>query len=394
MSRIIQDAGSKKYLEQKYNAMKGAFKIAGGRGINIWIHWTFFVLVGWVVLIALRYGSDVRQLAWAIFFILAAVISVTLHELGHAVVASFFNIRSKNLILLPIGGTASIEKFPDNPMQELAISIAGPLMNIIIALGLWWLTLPHVSFWSIPPDMGEHPGQGLLYIIRIGNLGLAAFNLIPAFPMDGGRMLRALLGFRYNYIRATVIAGVISKLVAVGLIGAGIVVLSFYPAVIGVFILLSAGTEEYYLRLRSLVRGVKVKDVMMYDFTSLQADMTVHEAAQLLNNNHSKYFILMDGNSPAGSLNRVEIVKAMADMHYARPLRNLVKEDLEILEGSLEVESILEKLSKDDEKVFPVMADGIFAGVVSLAYVVEHLLLHNTGSKDYVRLRSLAGLMR
>lgn len=374
--------------------MKGAFRIGGVRGIHLWVHWTFLLLVGWVILSTIRYGNDVRQLAWAIFFIVAAVISVTLHELGHAVVANLYGIRARNIILLPVGGIASIEKFPDNPGQELAISIAGPVVNVMIALLLWWLAPPHGSFWVLPADMGELPGPGLLYILRMGNLALAAFNLLPAFPMDGGRILRALLAFRYNYVRATVIAGIVGKVLAAVMIGAGIVLLSPFLGIIGLFILMSAGTEEYYLRLRQLVKGVKVQEVMMYDFTSLQADMTAHEAGKILMYNHDKYFILMDGVIPIGALNRMEIVKAIAEMKYAEPVRNLVQEEVHCLDGAQDLEAVLEKLARDDDKVFPVMVEGTFAGVVSLNYVIEYLLLHSTGGKDYARLRSLAGLMR
>jgi Zn-dependent protease len=364
------------------------------RGIHIWIHWTFLLLAGWVILATIRYATDVRQVAWAVFFILAAVICVALHELGHAFVASLYGIRAKEIILLPVGGIASIEKFPDNPAQELAISIAGPLINVLIALLLWRVTLPHASFWAVPDDLNELPGRGLLYILQMGNIGLAAFNLIPAFPMDGGRILRALLGFRFNYIRATTIAGIIGKIVATIFVGLGVVTFSPLVAIIGIFIFLSAGTEEYYLRLRSLAKGVKLNEVLMYDFTSLQADMKVQEAAQLLINNHNNYFILMDGEWPAGALNRLEIVKAIAEMKYSQPLRSLVKEQLEYLDASGEVDAVLEKLARDKDQVFPVMDQGRFAGVVNLNYIIEYLLLHNSGGKEYGRLKSLAGLMR
>lgn len=352
------------------------------------------LLVGWVILATIRYAGDTRQIAWSVFFIVAAVACVTLHEFGHAFVAYLFGIRAKDIILLPVGGTASIEKFPDNPVQELAISLAGPLMNVIIALLLWWSATPHAPFWAIPENINELPGRGLLYILRIGNIGLALFNLIPAFPMDGGRILRALLGFRFNYIRATAIAGVFSKVLAMVFIALGVMLFSLLLAVIGFFILLSAGTEEYYLRLRSLVKGVRLNEVLMYDFTSLQMDMTVQEAAQLLINNHNKYFILMEGEQPAGTLNRLEIIKAIAEMKYTQPLRNLVKGELECLDGTQEVAAVLEKLARDEDQAFPVMNEGVFAGIVNLNYVIEYLLLHNSGTREYSRLKSLAGLLR
>jgi CBS-domain-containing membrane protein len=232
-----------------------------------------------------------------------------------------------------------------------------------------------------------------LYILRLGNVGLAAFNLIPAFPMDGGRILRALIGFKLNYVRATAITAVTGKIIAVAFICLGIVMLSPLLGIIGVFIILSAGTEEHYLRLRSLVKGVKLREVLMYDFTNLQADMTIHQAAGVLINNHSKHFILMDGDLPAGSINRLEIIKAIAEMKYNDPVKSLVKTELECLDGAQEVGMVLEKLAKDEERVFPVMDHGKFAGIVNLDHVIEYLLLHNAGSTDFSRLKSLVGLM-
>ncbi|MDO6429496.1 site-2 protease family protein [Flavitalea sp. BT771] len=374
--------------------MKGSIKIIDIRGIHIFIHWTFLFLMGWLIIAGFRYGNDIRQLAWSILFILAAIASVTVHEAAHAIVARLFGIKAKNIVLLPIGGTADIEKFPDNPAQELAISIAGPVVNVVVALLLWWGTAPHQSFWTMPQEMGDVPGKGFLYILRIGNIGLAGFNLIPAFPMDGGRILRALLGFRYNYVRATYIATIVGKIIAVAFIGLGVISFSAPLAIIGLFILSSASTEEYYLRLRSLAKGVTLSEAVMYDFTSLQADMSIHEAAAILSTNHSKYFILMDKDLPAGAVNRLEIVKAIAEMKYNNTMRTLVREELECLDGELQVDAVLEKLARDDERVFPVMNEGKFAGIVTFTHIIEYLLLHKAGSQEFGRLRSLVGLMR
>jgi Zn-dependent protease len=381
----------KKDILNKNQVMRGSFKILRAGGINVFIHWTFLLLAGWLVLVNIRSGSGIPQVIWSIIFILAALSCVLLHEAGHAIAAAWFGINARNIVLLPIGGIASIEKFPGNPRQELAISLAGPLVNLAIALLLWLMVSPHVSFWAEPDDIV--PGGGFLYLLRMANLGLAFFNLIPAFPMDGGRILRALLAFKLNYVRATTVAAVIGKVVAALFIAAGILLMNPVAAIIGIFIILSADAEEYYLRLRSLVQGVKLGEALMYDFTSLQAEMTVQEAANILVNNHSKYFVLMDGAVPVGSINRLEIVKAIAEMRYHQPLKSLVKEDLDTLDGSEEVQEVLEKLAKDEGRIYPVMDQGKFAGIASFDHIIEYLLLHKAGSKDFVRLKSMAGLM-
>lgn len=374
--------------------MRGAYKLLSIRGINIFIHWTFLLLIGWVLLVNASMGNNIEQLTWSVLFILAVFACVALHELGHALTAARFGIKAKNVILLPIGGIASLEKFPDNPQQELAISIAGPFVNIVIAGLLWLIALPHTAFFETPQNASIMHGHDFLYNLRIVNIGLAVFNLIPAFPMDGGRILRALLGFKLNYIEATSIVTTVGKIIAVTFIVLGILFINPFLPVIGIFIIFSAGTEEYYLRLKSLVQGIKLNEVLMYDYNSLQANMTVQEAANILNSNHSKYFVLMDGVNPVGAINRMEIVKAIAEMNYKEPLKNLVKEKLQYLNGNKEVETVLEKLAHNDERIYPVMDNSHFLGVVNLNHIIEYLLLNKVDTKEYGRIKSLVGLLR
>jgi predicted transcriptional regulator len=236
-------------------------------------------------------------------------------------------------------------------------------------------------------------GHDFLYNLRIVNVALAVFNLIPAFPMDGGRVLRALLGFKLNYIQATTIAATVGKIIAILFIIAGIVLINPVLPAIGIFIIFSAGAEEYYLRLKSLVKGIKLNEVLMYDYNSLQANMTVQEASNVLNSNHSKYFILMDGVDPIGTINRMEIIKELAEMHYNEPIKNLAKEKVEPLNGNKEIDTVLEKLAHNDERIYPVMDNSHFIGVVNLNHIIEYLLLNKVNTKDYSRIRSLAGLL-
>lgn len=374
--------------------MRGAYKILDIRGISLHVHWTFLLLIGWVLLVNGNNGNNVEQITWSMLFLIAVFVCITLHELGHALVAGRFGIEAKNIVLLPIGGIASIEKFPDNPKQELAISMAGPVVNIAIASLLWLVMIPHTSLMEGPPPGASiMHGHDFLYNLRIVNIALAVFNLIPAFPMDGGRILRALLGFKLNYIRATRIAANVGRIIAILFIAAGIVLVNPFLPAIGIFIIFSAGAEEYYLRLKSLVKGIKLNEVLMYDYNSLRANMTVQEAANILNSNHSKYFILMDGIEPVGTINRMEIVKAIADMQYNEPVKKLATEELEYLNGNQEIDSALEKLARNDERIFPVMDNSHFIGVVNLNHIIEYLLLNRVNTKEYPRIRSLVGLL-
>ncbi len=372
--------------------MRGSYKILSIRGISIHIHWTFLLLVGWVILANASTGNNIEQITWSLLFLLAVFACITLHELGHALMAARFGIQAKEIVLLPIGGIASIEKFPENPGQELAISIAGPLVNVAIA-GLLWLLIPNMSIIENGQHMTIMHGHDFIYNLRTVNIALAVFNLIPAFPMDGGRILRALLGFKLNYIQATTIAATVGKVIAILFIMAGIVLINPILPAIGIFIIFSAGAEESYLRLKSLVKGIKLNEVLMYDYNSLQANMTVQEASNILNSNHSKYFILMDGANPVGTINRMEIIKAIAEMNYNVPVKNLLKEELQSLNGNKEIDTVLEQLARSDERIYPVMDNSQFVGVVSLNHIIEYLLLNKVNTKEYGRIRTLAGLL-
>ena len=130
--------------------MRGAFTIISFRGLNLSIHWTFLLIIGWLIMVNVRSGNNVEQLVWSLLFVLGILVCVLLHELGHALMAARFGINAKNIVLLPIGGIASIERFPGNPRQEISISIAGPLVNIALASLILLFLQPIESFWTIP----------------------------------------------------------------------------------------------------------------------------------------------------------------------------------------------------------------------------------------------------
>lgn len=373
--------------------MRGALKILTVRDINVSIHWTFLFLVGWVVLVNARFGNSVPELGWSIIFVLALFACIALHELGHALMASRYGIKAKNVVLLPIGGVASIEKFPGNPKQELMISLAGPFVNIAIAALLLPFIQPYTPFWEYRTGASITHGHDLLYNLQVANVALALFNLIPAFPLDGGRVLRALLGFKINYVRATAIAASIGKIIALGFVAAGIVFTNFLLPLVGIFIIFSAGTEEYYLRLKSLVKDLRLKEILMYDYNSLQSKTTVKEAASVLMNNHSKYYVVMEGAKPVGSINRMEIIKAIAEKNYDEPIGNLVRKELTYFDSDQPVDTVLEKLADNDERIYPVMDHQQFAGVINFNHIIEYLLIHKADSKEYDRVKSLAGLL-
>ena len=193
--------------------MKWSLKIGRFAGIDVYLHFTFLLLIGWVALIHWRQGQSAAAAVAGVVFILAVFFCVVLHEFGHALTARRYGIKTRDIILLPIGGVARLERLPTQPMQELWVALAGPVVNVVIAVLLFaWLKLTA----SLEPlqNLTLTAGPFLERIMAV-NLFLIAFNMIPAFPMDGGRVLRAILATRKDYSRATQIAASIGQAIAV-----------------------------------------------------------------------------------------------------------------------------------------------------------------------------------
>jgi len=193
--------------------MKWSLKIGRFAGIDVYMHVTFLLLVSWVALLHWKQGQSITAVVAGVAFILAVFLCVVLHEFGHALTARHYGIKTRDIILLPIGGVARLERLPTNPLQELWVALAGPAVNIVIAFGLFlWLNFT-ASFEPIQ-KLTVTTGPFVERIMAV-NLFLVAFNMIPAFPMDGGRVLRAILATRKEYSQATQIAASIGQGIAI-----------------------------------------------------------------------------------------------------------------------------------------------------------------------------------
>jgi Zn-dependent protease len=184
--------------------MRGSIKIAAVAGIGIYLHWTFAVLMAWLLMGGLIQGGAVSKMLLPLVFMLSLFACVVLHELGHALTAKRCGIKTRDITLLPIGGIARLERIPEKPMQEFLVAIAGPIVNLIIAA----LLLGVLAFQGgplIPSAQAQLSYTDFLPRLLSVNLFLVAFNLLPAFPMDGGRILRALLAIRMGRRQATAI---------------------------------------------------------------------------------------------------------------------------------------------------------------------------------------------
>ncbi len=196
--------------------MNGSYKLGTAFGIGIFVHWTFGLLVAWIVLSYSSAGAGLAQIVEVLVLVGAVFGCVTLHELGHSLAARLFGINTRHITLLPIGGVAMLDRMPRNPRHELVIAVAGPAVNVVI-IGVLLLFSFVAGFGTRLTGLDFALGGGLVSNLIVINAVLVLFNMIPAFPMDGGRVLRALLSMKKGHLRATQIAATIGKTLAVAL---------------------------------------------------------------------------------------------------------------------------------------------------------------------------------
>ncbi len=284
--------------EHERPASPWAFQVAVVAGIPVRLHITFLLFLVWIGWT----GQSQSGWQWPIY-VLAVFFCVVLHEFGHALTAKKYGIKTTNITLYPIGGVAMLESRP-TAKQELWVTIMGPAVNVVIA-GLLYLYM-----WISPQQFqltSDIRVGGILPALFFTNISLALFNLIPAFPMDGGRILRAALSLRLGELRATRIAAGVGQVVAIGLGVAGIITSQVILMLIAFFVFLVAGQELTSTVTRSLLAGRKVRDAMMRNFATLPHGTTLQEASELLIAGSQTDFPVTSGSDVLGILERSEL---------------------------------------------------------------------------------------
>jgi stage IV sporulation protein FB len=290
--------------------MSWSLNIGSISGTQIRVHITFLLLLGWIF--AVGWASEGLQAAWAgLAYIVLLFACVLAHEFGHIFTARAFGVATPDVTLLPIGGLARLERIPEKPQEEFLIAIAGPLVNVVIAFALVLFAGAHLNMSDLAAV--ESTKVSLIDRLAAVNLFLALFNMIPAFPMDGGRVLRALLATRLGFVRATEVAAFIGQGLAFALGFAGLFgnpLLIF----IAIFVYLAASGEAHSVALRAMSQGVPVGTAMMTQFATLAPEADVEEAVQTLLKTSQSEFPVVDGNGvPVGLLARGDIIRALKE---------------------------------------------------------------------------------
>ncbi len=356
--------------------MKWSLYLGRVAGIRLFMHWTFLILVAWIFFVYYRVSKDVGAGLNGVLFILAIFACVVLHELGHALTARRYGIVTRRITLLPIGGLAQMEKLPDKPMQEFAVAIAGPLVNLGIAAVLFVIINATTGFPTLEELAATRSITAANFVFNLfaANMVLAVFNLLPAFPMDGGRMARALLSLRMDRARATRIAASVGQLLAIGFVVLGLSG-NFWLAFIGIFIYLGAGAESEYEAARFSLRGYKVRDVLMTRYVTLSQDDSLELAVDRLLEGEEKEFIVTHNGEVTGILTRNEIIKGLHAYGRQGPVDKVMQREFLRLDPEMELQTVFEKMTLGKTSVAPVFEGDRLVGTLDRENISEFLLV-------------------
>ena len=352
--------------------MSWSLNIGSIAGTAIRIHFTFLLFLVWIFVA--NWASGGPPAAWqGLIFILLLFACVLAHEFGHIFTARAFGVPTPDVTLLPIGGVARLARIPEEPRQEFLIAIAGPLVNVAIAVVLLLLGA-HLN----PRDLVAMESSRISLIDRLAevNLFLAVFNMIPAFPMDGGRVLRALLASRFGYVRATEIAAAIGQFVAFAL---GFVGLMFNPLLIfiAIFVYLAASSESHMVALRAASRGVPVSYAMMKQFATLSPHAHIDEAVQtLLQTSQGEFPVVDEAGKPVGVLGRGDLIRAIKSHGPEARVSDAMATELPTIGYRATLEQAFKLLQQNSSPAVGVInAGGTLVGLVTSETIAELMML-------------------
>ncbi len=356
--------------------MSWSIPVGTVKGTVIRIHLTFFLFLLWIGFA--HYAQGGRDAATqGVVFIVLLFLCVLLHEFGHIFAARRYGVQTPYVTLLPIGGVAQLERIPEQPLQELVIALAGPAVNVVIAAALYFALLLGGGVPLRESVEVQNAGVSLFARLASVNLFLALFNLIPAFPMDGGRVLRALLAHRLGYARGTQIAASVGQAVAfaLGLFG----LLGGHPllAFIALFVYLGAASEAHAVQMREVARGLIVSDAMITRFESLSPNSRVEDATECLIRTTQHEFPVVDGaGNLRGVLTRDDMIRALREHGPGTPVLDVMRRDIPVIPHRAPLADALRVMQ---ERQLPAVgvadSDGRLVGLVTPENVGEMMMI-------------------
>jgi Zn-dependent protease len=377
VTRIGATASAPTIIREPF--MRWSFRIARIAGIDLRVHITFFLIV---ILGASQWsGFGPRGMLFGTALILLLFLCVTLHELGHSLVAQRFGVTVKEIILLPIGGVAMLSRIPSKPAQELLIAIAGPLVNVVIAaaivLGIGVNTaMGRMDLNDLVFQSHAAPSTFLmLKFILNANIALVLFNMIPAFPLDGGRVLRAILAMRMGHVRATQVSASIGQFIAIllglyGLIGGGALLV-----IIAAFIFFAAGAENVEGQTRTVLASHRVGDAYNRHALTLSPNDHAGQVVQYILNSYQPDFAVLDGHDILGVVTRDDVIRSLAHHDGDAPVTQIMKPAAVRAQADQTLDEVRQAMSDHSARVAAIYDGARYLGLVSAEDISEAFAL-------------------
>jgi Zn-dependent protease/CBS domain-containing protein len=358
--------------------MRDSLQLGTIRGIHLRVHFTFPLIFIWVILqFGVLTGQGVSGALFGVVVMLILFGIVVLHELGHSIAAQHYGVPVDEIVLLPIGGVAKLKRIPENPVQELVIAIAGPAVNFAIAIVLIVLNAllglsgriddPAALLTAIETLSPE----AIFYYVFVANLFLAIFNLLPAFPMDGGRVLRALLATRLPYPTATSIAVTIGQILAWvmglwGFLGGG-----FFLIIIAIFIYLGASQEGQMVQVRSVLGDLIVRQAYSRQVQKLSPTSTLGDAVQFVLTTFQADFPVCDGERLVGLVTYKRLVEALNQHGPEMTVEQIMITDVTPVSPTDALAAVQQRMLEENADALPVVEGDRFLGLLTSRDVSE-----------------------
>lgn len=355
--------------------MNGSVRLGTIAGIGIFVHWTFLLLVGWYAIYGLSTGGA-GEAIYVVALLLAVFGCIVLHELGHALTARHYGIKTRDITLLPIGGVARLERMPEEPWQEFWVAVAGPAVNVAIAIVLFFVLLVYGGMEML--GQVQLIGGPLLVNLLVVNIGLVLFNLVPAFPMDGGRVLRAVLaGATGNYLWASQTAATIGKGFAILFGILGLFTQHFMLIFIALFVYLAAQEEANQAAVRSLFQGWPVREAMMTRFRVLAPEDPLSGAIDELLAGAQQDFPVVSEDRVVGMLSRQDLFRALNDGQRDQRVGDVAQATCQVAEDTEMLEPIMRRMRELGCSTLPVVHRGKLVGLLTLENIGELMMVQN-----------------
>ncbi len=353
--------------------MGWSFPIGTVKGTVIRIHLTFLLFLVWIGVSHYAQGGQ-RAAVEGVLFISLLFACVLLHEFGHVFAARRYGVQTPDITLLPIGGVARLERIPEKPAEELVVALAGPAVNVAIA-ALLFLVLGGLP--SMEGGMQvQNSGVGMLERLAWVNISLVLFNLVPAFPMDGGRVLRALLAYRLGYARGTRIAAGVGQAVAFAL---GLAGLFGNPLLIfiALFVYMGAASEASAAQMRDASRGMIASDAAETRFQGLPPTATVEDAVEGLLRGSQHDFPVVDGAGRLrGVVTRDDMIRALRERGPEAPVLEVMRRDVPVVHHRQPLDEALRTMREGGHPAVGIVdADGKLVGLITPENVGELMMV-------------------